>query len=226
MKKNATPIDPIALFFNWYEEARTGRRGPLPKSRLISWGVRVIRRTLNAALPWSNLLRPDIATLATTTPDHKPAARSILFKGFEHNGFTFYTDDDSNKGKELRANPSAVMVFYWHFPPRQVRIDGTVLKLSRKAAEIDWKNRTRANQAASAALPQSSVIRTRNELIEKVGQIKKQYRDKPVPCPASWGGYCLVPESIEFWEGRINWIHLRERYVLDNGAWQRVLLAP
>jgi pyridoxamine 5'-phosphate oxidase len=223
---NDSATDPITLFLKWYEEARTGMGGTLPKNRVISWGTPVLRRLLSAVLPWSNLFRPDIATLATITPDNRPAARSVLFKGFVHDGFTFYTDYESNKGKELGVNPSAVLVFYWHFPPRQVRIDGRVLKLSRKEAETDWKGRRRANQAASAAAPQSSSIQRREDLMEKIDQINRQYYGKPIPCPDTWGGYCLVPDKIEFWEGRLDWIHFRERYMLTDGTWQRMLLAP
>jgi len=222
---SATP-DPIALFLKWYEEAQTGRGGLFPKKRVISRGIQIIRRLLAAVLPWSNLLRPDIATLATVTPENRPAARSVLFKGIAQGGFSFYTNYESKKGKELAANPSAVLVFYWHFPPRQVRIDGMVLKLSREEAEAYWKARNRENQAASAAVTQSSIIRGREELVEKVNQIKSRYKGKPIPCPDSWGGYCLVPEKIEFWEGRFDWLHQREHYVLNNGKWEKVSLAP
>jgi pyridoxamine 5'-phosphate oxidase len=220
------PTEPINLFLKWYGEAQTGTGGLFPKNRVISRVTQVIRRLLEAVFPWSNLLRPDIATLATITPENRPAARSVLFKGFVHGGFSFYTDYKSNKGKELDINPSAVLVFYWHFPPRQVRIDGRVLKLSRKEAEADWSARKRENQAASTAFPQSGVIDKREDLIEKVNEIKRRYKGKAIPCPDSWGGYCLIPDKIEFWEGRFDWIHLREHYVLHNGTWQRVLLAP
>jgi len=218
--------DPIALFHTWYEEARAGKGGPSPKNRVISWTMQVVRRLLAAALPWSNLFRPDIATLATITPGNRPAARSVLFKGFVENGFTFYTDYASNKGKELSANPSAVLVFYWHLPPRQVRIDGRVIKLSREKGEVDWNARRRTNQVAASALPQSSIIQNREALIEKIDQIKRRYQGKPIPCPDTWGGYCLIPDKMEFWEGRFDWLHFRVRYVLEDGAWQQVLLAP
>lgn len=226
MDSNTDRTDPIALFFNWYEEARTGKGGTHPKNRAIAWGSKAARRLLAAALPWSHLFRPDIATLATTTLDNRPAARSVLFKGFKNNGFTFYTDYASNKGRELSVNPSAVLVFYWHLPPRQVRIDGHVAKLSRKMAESDWKARRRENQIASSALPQSSIIQRREELVNRVDEIKQQYQGKPIPCPENWGGYCLFPDTFEFWEGRLDWLHLRERYILDGGTWKRVLLAP
>lgn len=219
--------DPITLFLQWYEEAKKGSGGLRhSNSRLFSIGLQFLRQVFSAVLPWSNLLRPDIATLATVTPDNQPSARSVLFKGIVNGGFSFYTDYESQKGKELAANPSAVLVFYWHLPPRQIRIDGNVQKLSRKAAEEDWKGRRRENQAASAAAPQSSIIQGRQELAKKVNHIKQRYRGKPIPCPDSWGGYCLIPEKIEFWQGRFDWIHHRERYVLNNGTWEKTYLAP
>ncbi len=226
MARNNTETDPIKLFLKWYDEARAQSGESLHKARLILLGFQFLRRLLTLMLPWSNLLRPDIATLATTTPDNRPAARSVLFKGLVNGGFSFYTDYESNKGRELKADPSAVLVFYWHLPPRQVRIDGKVQKLSREEAQADWNARRRENQTASAAFPQSSVIRGRGELKEKVKQIKRQYRGRPVPCPDSWGGYCLIPEKIEFWEGRLNWIHKRVRYKLTNGSWEKKYLAP
>jgi len=226
MTNDDSSIDPIKLFQAWYEAARTGPGGALPRNRIISGGTRILRRLLTRILPWSNLLRPDIATLATTTPENRPAARSVLFKGFVQGGFSFYTDYASNKGRELRANPSASLVFYWHFRPRQVRIDGRVVKLPREAAEADWNARRHENQAASAAIPQSSVITSRQDLMKKIKGVKQRYKGKPIPCPDSWGGYCLIPDTIEFWEGRLDWVHLRERYVLKNKTWHRVLLAP
>jgi pyridoxamine 5'-phosphate oxidase len=226
MEKDDWVTDPIGLFLKWYETARTGQKGQSPKKRVISRATQIIRRLLEALLPWSSLFRPDIATLATITLENRPAARSVLFKGLVHGGFSFYTDGNSNKAKELSANPWAVLVFYWHFPPRQVRIDGRVLKLSREVAEADWSARRRENQAAASALPQSSVIKSRTDLVEKVNQIKRRYKQEPIPCPDTWSGYCLIPDKIEFWEGRLDWIHLRERYVLDNSTWQKEMLAP
>ena len=209
------PTEPINLFLKWYEEAQTGTGGLLPKNRVISRGTQVVRRLLEAVLPWSNLLRPDIATLATTTCENRPAARSVLFKGLVRGGFSFYTDYESNKGRELGANASAVLVFYWHFPPRQVRIDGRVVKLSRKEAEADWRGRRRANQAASAAAPQSSIVQGREDLIEKVNQIKRRYKGKPIPCPDSWGGYCLIPDKITINQCRMTFMVIHPSSIAD-----------
>jgi pyridoxamine 5'-phosphate oxidase len=225
MKHSPIP-DPIKIFLKWYEEAQTGKGGPFPRSRFLPGALQFIRRLFSAVLPWSNLLRPDIATLATVAPENSPSARSVLFKGLVHGGFSFYTDYGSEKGKELAADPSAVLVFYWHLPPRQIRIDGKVIKLSRLETEADWKARRRENQAAATAVQQSSIIKGREELVEKVNQIKHRYKGKPIPCPDSWGGYCLIPEKIEFWQGRFDWIHHRERYVLNKGKWERMYLAP
>ena len=226
LNDNTTASDPFKKFLIWYSEAQTGKEGKGPKSYLVSSGLGLLRRALSVIFPWSSLFRPDIATLATVTPDSKPSARSVLFKGLVGGGFSFYTDYESDKGKELDLNPSAVMLFYWSLPPRQVRIDGKVQKLSREAAKLYWESRTRANQAASAAVRQSSIISGREELLEKTGHIELIYRGKPIPCPDSWGGYSLVPEKIEFWEGKLDWLHDREKYILNNGCWTKIKLAP
>lgn len=165
LNDNTTASDPLKKFFIWYSEAQTGKEEKGLKNYLISSGFVLLRRALSVIFPWSSLFRPDIATLATVTPDNRPSARSVLFKGLVGGGFSFYTDYESDKGKELDLNPSAVILFYWSLPPRQVRIDGKVQKLSREAAELYWESRTRLNQAASAAVKQSSIISDREELV-------------------------------------------------------------
>ncbi len=226
LNDNTTATDPIKKFLTWYSENQTGKRRKVAQNYLIATGFRLLRRVLSAIFPWSNLFRPDVATLVTITLDNKPSARSMLFTGLVEGGFSFYTDYESDKGKELELNPSAVMLFYWSLPPRQVRIDGKVHKLSREAAELYWQSRTRANQAAAAAVRQSSIISGREEFLEKTRHIERIYRGQPIPCPDSWGGYSLVPEKIEFWEGKLDWFHDRERHILNNGCWTKVTLAP
>jgi len=223
---NTTALDPFKKFLVWYSEAQTGKRVKDTRGYFVSSGFGLLRRALSAIFPWSNLFRPDVATLATVTPDSKPAARSVLFQGLVEGGFSFYTDYESDKGKELDLNPSAVLVFYWSLPPRQVRIDGKVHKLSREAAKLYWESRTRVNQAAAAAVRQSSVISGREEHREKKESIELMYRGKPIPCPDSWGGYSLVPEQIEFWEGKLDWLHDRGKYILEDGCWTEIKLAP
>ena len=218
--------DPIQKFLTWYSEAKTGPRQTGFKARLASPWFSLLRKVLSNTFRASNLFRPDVSTLATVTPEHKPAARSVLFTGIVDGGFSFYTDYESEKGKELDLNPSAVLVFYWRLPPRQVRIDGTVRKLSREAARVYWQSRTRANQAAAAAVTQSAIISGREELVEKARSVEQTYKGKPIPGPDRWGGYTLVPEKIEFWEGKRDWLHERERYILKDGKWTRVTLAP
>jgi pyridoxamine 5'-phosphate oxidase len=226
MLNRANPAaDPLEKFQRWYSEAQPGnRRGGL-MAYPVSAVYGLLRRTLSLAFQSANLFRPDVATFATVASDNTPSARSVLFKGIVEGGFSFYTDYESDKGKELDANPSATMVFYWSLPPRQVRIDGKVEKLSRAYALKDWQGRTRENQAASAAVRQSIIISGREELEEKKRLIEHTYESTPIPCPESWGGYTLVPNKIEFWQGRYDWLHDRERYILNKERWERVQLA-
>jgi pyridoxamine 5'-phosphate oxidase len=238
LNDNITDSDPFKKFLIWYSEAQTGKEGKGPKSYLrslgfgrlksylISSGFGLLRRANSFIFPWSMLFRPDIATFATVAPDSKPSARSVKFEGLVEGGFSFYTDYESDKGKELDLNPSAVMLFYWSLPLRQVRIDGKIQKLSREANKLYWESRTRLLQAASAAVRQSSIIKGREELLEKTEHIELIYKGKPIPCPDSWGGYSLVPEKIEFWEGKLDWFHDREQYILNNGCWTKIKLAP
>ena len=223
---STTATDPVRKFLTWYWESQTGKYRKDGKSSWRATGSDLVRRVLSAIFPASNLFRPDVTTLATVTPDNKPSARSILFTGLVEGGFSFYTDYESDKGRELELNPSAVMLFYWPFPPRQVRIDGRVQKLSRQAAELYWQSRTRVNQIASAAVRQSMVLSSREQFVAKTRQVEQTYRGKSIPCPDSWGGYSLVAEQIEFWEGKLDWLHERERYTWENGGWSMVKLAP
>jgi len=226
LNDNVTATDPFKKFSLWYSEAKTGKGENGARKFLVAIAFGLVRRVLAVITPWAGIFRPDTATLATVTSNNQPSARSVVFRGLVEDGFSFYTDYESDKSKELELNPSAVMVFYWSFPPRQVRIDGKVCKLSREAGELYWHSRTRANQAASAAVRQSSIINGREEHLEKARQIERIYWGKPIPCPDSWGGYSLVPEKIEFWEGKFDWLHDRERYVLNGGSWNKVKLAP
>jgi pyridoxamine 5'-phosphate oxidase len=226
MLDNSVYLDPLKKFVDWYLEAQIGKHLKRSDYSVISFGFQALRKMLSHMLPWLNFFRPDIATLATVTLDAKPSARSVLFQGLVDNGFSFYTDYESEKGKELDTNPWAVMVFYWNIPPRQVRIDGKVYKLPREAAERYWESRTRANQAASSAFKQSSVISSKEQLLVRKREIESIYRNKAIPCPDSWGGYKIVPEKLEFWEGRVDWLHDREKFSLIDGHWSKVLLAP
>lgn len=218
--------DPLEKFDRWYSQARAGKEEGGFLGLLESTVFGLLRRALSRTFRSANLFRPDVATLATVAADGNPSARSVLFQGIVEGGFSFYTDYESGKGRELELNPSAVMLFYWSLPPRQVRIDGHVEKLSREDAKSYWESRTRDNQAAAAAITQSSIISGREELLEKKRRIEETYRGKPIPCPESWGGYSLVPDKIEFWQGRLDWLHERERYISSQGRWKRVHLAP
>jgi pyridoxamine 5'-phosphate oxidase len=152
-------LDPFEKFQRWYGEAESGGERVGLADHLASSIYRLLRGVVSRVFASANLFRPDVATLATVASGNKPSARSVLYRGVVDGGFTFYTDFESDKGRELASNSSAVMVFYWSLPPRQVRIEGHVERLSRGHAEAYWRTRTRANQAPSASVRQSSIAR-------------------------------------------------------------------
>ena len=166
-------------------------------------------------------------TLATVTPDGKPAARTMLLKGIETGQFLFYTNYQSHKADELKTQPYAALVFWWNSLERQVRVAGKVCKTSRQNSEDYFKTRPRGSQLGACASPQSRVIESRTVLDAKLAQLKKQYQDKEVPCPENWGGYQLEPDMVEFWQGLPDRLHDRLRYTRQaDGSWQLQRLSP
>ncbi|HEY1024381.1 MAG TPA: pyridoxamine 5'-phosphate oxidase [Sphingobacteriaceae bacterium] len=175
----------------------------------------------------SDLLEPNIMTLATATADGKPSARIVLLKGFDDNGFIFYTNYLSRKGKEIAKNPYASLVFYWHELERQVRIEGTIEKLSKEESERYFHSRPKDSQIGAAASPQSQVINNRKELEEKWEALEEKYHNKEVPKPSYWGGYIVKPQIVEFWQGRPGRLHDRIMFrKADKTSWKIVRLAP
>ncbi len=173
------------------------------------------------------VIEPNAMALATSSPDGKPSVRIVLLKGFGERGFAFYTNYSSSKGQQLADNPNAALVFWWDKLQRQVRIEGTVSKLSESESEKYFHSRPRGSQLSAAASPQSQVV-TKAELQSMRNKTEEKYGDEGlVPKPEAWGGYVLYPSRIEFWQGRENRYHDRFAYSRkENDDWLIERLAP
>ena len=174
----------------------------------------------------SVVAEPHAMTLATSTPDGKPSARVVLLRGLDARGLVFFTNRESQKGRELRANPRAAIVLHWWELGRQARIEGTVEEVSEAESVAYWETRPRGSQLAAWASPQSDVLANRDELDGRVAKANDRFTGAAVPLPPFWGGYRLVPETIELWTHRDDRLHERVRYELDAVGWSRMLLAP
>ena len=189
--------DPLAQFVLWYGEAQVTEK-PLP----------------------------DAVALATATPAGHPSLRMVLLKGFDAHGFVFYTNYRSRKGRELARNPRAALLFYWGELERQVRIDGRVEKLMARESDEYFATRPRGSQLSAWASPQSALVAGRGLLERRFAALARKYPDA-VPRPPQWGGYRLVPEAFEFWQGREDRLHDRIHYRrVRGGRWRIERLAP
>ena len=166
-------------------------------------------------------------TLATASSDGLPAARIVLLKGYDENGFVFFTNYNSYKGSQLEQNPRACLVFFWKELERQVRITGLVRKTTASASDEYFRTRPLGSQIGAVASPQSQVIESREWITNREFELLKEYENKEVIRPEHWGGYCVQPVTIEFWQGRPNRLHDRILYTLEeNGKWIIERLAP
>jgi pyridoxamine 5'-phosphate oxidase len=175
----------------------------------------------------SGVAQPDATALATATPDGRPSVRMVLLKGAHPPGFVFYTNRESRKGNELAANPWAALVIHWQPLHRQVRASGRVELVSDEASDAYFASRPRGAQIAAAASNQSRMIADREALMREYERLESELAGSDVPRPPHWGGYRLVPEEIEFWQGRPNRLHDRLRYVRGaDRIWRIERLAP
>jgi pyridoxamine 5'-phosphate oxidase len=193
-----TKADPIKQFEQWFNDAQ------------------------EANVPEKNAMM-----LATATHDGRPSARIVLLKGVYETGFVFYTNYLSRKGKEITKNPLGALTFFWPAMERQIRIEGTIEKVTKEQSEKYFHSRPKNSQIGALASPQSQEIADRDVLEKKWNELETEYADKEVPKPSFWGGYILKPRLIEFWQGRPSRLHDRILYKkIDNKNWKKVRLAP
>lgn len=193
------PLEPFALFQQWFAEAVKTEQPPI---------------------------EPNAMTLATVDSDGRPHCRVLLLKGLDAKGFTFFSNYDSAKGQQLAARPFAAMTFFWPSLERQVRIEGRIERVTPAESDAYFQVRPLGSRLGAWASPQSRVISGRAELETLLAQTEQRFLDQAPHCPPHWGGYRLLPERIEFWQGRSSRLHDRINYRLHADAWSRERLAP
>lgn len=172
-------------------------------------------------------LDPNAVALSTVDGEGRPSCRTVLLKSFDENGFVFYTNYESNKARHIEVNPNVSMLFFWSDSARQVRIRGRAERMSAAETLKYFVSRPRGSQIGAWVSAQSSVISSRSLLETKFQEIKTKFKNKEVPLPSFWGGYRVVPEVFEFWQGRRNRLHDRFQYTRQNdGSWAIERLAP
>ena len=184
-----------------------------------------VRRWLKAAVD-APIRTPNAMTLATVDERGRPAARIVLLKEIDDRGFTFYTNYDSRKGVDLAAHPYAALVLFWEPLHRQIRIEGSVERVLPEESDAYFASRPRGSQLGAIASPQSRPIETRAALEALVSNVSASVGESAPPRPAYWGGYRVVPDEIELWQGQPSRLHDRVRYRMLDGAWIRDRLAP
>ncbi|MEZ6141789.1 MAG: pyridoxamine 5'-phosphate oxidase [Zavarzinella sp.] len=174
----------------------------------------------------ANVPEPNAMTLATVNESGQPSARIVLLKGYDVRGLKFFTNYLSRKGLELAGNPHAALVFFWPELERQVRIEGTVVKVSEEESDEYYHSRPRNSRLGAWASQQSEVLTTREELAARQEEFDRRYAGQEIPRPPHWGGYILQPVMFEFWQGRPSRLHDRIVYQWQAGSWHRLRLSP
>lgn len=172
------------------------------------------------------LPEPNAMIVSTSGADGRPSARTVLLKGFDERGFAFFTNYESRKGREAALRPYASLVFPWFAMQRQVIVAGAVERVSREETETYFASRPRGSQLGAWASPQSTVMPDRAAVDAGLAAATKRFGDGEIPAPPHWGGLRVVPETVEFWQGRTSRLHDRLRFRIDGGAWTVERLAP
>jgi pyridoxamine 5'-phosphate oxidase len=174
----------------------------------------------------TELLEPNAMVLSTATLNGVSSQRTVLLKGFDEEGFSFYTNYNSRKGKEIASNNYVSTLFPWYALERQIIITGSVQKTSREASNSYFHSRPRGSQLGAYVSNQSEELMDRTVLEKKMVDVEKQFEDAEIPLPENWGGYQIIPNRFEFWQGRKSRLHDRIQYQLENGVWTISRLSP
>ncbi len=188
-----------------------------PVEQFLAW----LHEAEEAGLP-----EPNAMTLATASSGGMPSARIVLLRGCDQRGFVFYTNYESRKGRELSANPHVSLVFYWPQLERQVRVEGTAVRVAAEESDAYFQSRPRASQIGAIASRQSSQLADRSELTERVRRLTERFDGKPIPRPEYWGGIRVIPTALEFWQGRPSRLHDRLAFLRNGDAWRVARLSP
>jgi pyridoxamine 5'-phosphate oxidase len=208
------------------ELRRTYERDALSETSIGATWLEQLRSWFDDAVELAGSPEPNALQVATVDDAGHPTLRTVLAKGIDERGVTFYTNYRSQKGRDLDARPYAAAQFLWLAHERQVRLTGPVQRVSAAETETYFHTRPRGSQLGAWASPQSQVIRSREVLEQHLAEVETRYGDGEIPVPPFWGGYLLMPDSVEFWQGRPDRLHDRLRFRRDGDAWVLERLAP